>query len=140
MIGQTNKRGYGGSRDRGIPLAPFPMSNLVKSQGAFRGNPPVSLVRPCIPASWLPRPDSGGWRNIVRHAPTLHRNTDQAAPMVPQHPKWRPWLSAFQNQKEAPAPPRKNNNRENKKNTSLRATPTLHTHELTTVKLHLSAN
>ena len=27
-----------------------------------------------------------------------------------------------------------------KKITSLRATPTLHTHELTTVKLHLSAN
>ena len=44
LIGQTNRRGYGGSGDMGgIPLGPFP---IKLSQGVFRGNPPVSLVSP----------------------------------------------------------------------------------------------
>ena len=55
-FGQTNKRGYGGSGEMGaIPLAPFPIPNLVKAQ--FGGNIPVSLVPPVslrvgFPETW----------------------------------------------------------------------------------------
>ena len=43
-VGQTNKWGYGGSGDRGDSLGAI--SHIKLSQGAFRGNPPVSLVPP----------------------------------------------------------------------------------------------
>ena len=42
---ETNKRGYGGSRDMGgFQLGAI--SHIKLRQGAFRGDPPISLVPP----------------------------------------------------------------------------------------------
>ena len=44
-VGQKNKRGYEGSGDRGGDSLGT-ISHIKLDQGAFRGNPPVSLVPP----------------------------------------------------------------------------------------------
>ena len=75
-IGQTNKRGYGGSGDMGDSLGTI--SHIKLSQGAFRGNPPVSLVPPVSLLAGFP----GFLREARKELPGPALLRNRAAPPV----------------------------------------------------------